>query len=719
ALEGVIMRCLAKRPADRWQSAGELAAALEPLATPSGGMTPTHTQPVTATGTGVRKLLPGASGLAIGVALVCAVLFFWRPWAGRGGRELDPNLVAVLPFRVAGADPSVQYLRQGMVDLLQTKLTGEAGPRAADARSVLAAVRDAGGSDTQDLPETALPGVARKLGAGQVLQGSIVGPADHLVISASLVAMPGGKSLAEASVTGPKDSLFTLIDRLTGQLLALGAGTSASRLSSLTTTNLDALRAYLDGMSAFRRGSFIKATPLFDRAVELDSTFALALSAAVEAYGWNPGTGDLNRIRRLAWQYRNRLNPRDQAFLALRLGSLYPAVESWDRKIANDEKAVQQYPESADAWYYLGDDLFHEGMLSDVPEPLLRARQALEKAFERDSLAGGPIQHLARLTYLLGDTAAQRLWTRRMMALDSASDDIAVAKWDMLRAAKDSAGIARYLASLDPAPVEVPQALLFFGTTDSISVANQMALLDLMHRKAVTTAERREAVVDRIWTLWNRGRPSEAARWVDTLRTISPSQASLFMLLGRWMGGEIPATSQLLPDQAMVNRVMEGDLGQSQQWLDTTRARARRDTLLGINSRLAPIFRARVAVMRKEPGAEHLVDVADSAWVGRDGGGSWAGLELAQLYMAQGRMDRALKAIRRRWLPLGDPVLTGLAESYRLEGKLTALTGDKVGAIRAYRTYLRMRLDPEPSKIPQRDSVRAELAALGDLEGKQ
>ena len=41
ALEQVVMRCLEKRPADRWQSADELLAALEPLATPSGGMEPT------------------------------------------------------------------------------------------------------------------------------------------------------------------------------------------------------------------------------------------------------------------------------------------------------------------------------------------------------------------------------------------------------------------------------------------------------------------------------------------------------------------------------------------------------------------------------------------------------------------------------------------------------------------------------------------------------
>lgn len=41
ALAQVVMRCLEKRRADRWQSADELLAQLEVLATPSGGLTPT------------------------------------------------------------------------------------------------------------------------------------------------------------------------------------------------------------------------------------------------------------------------------------------------------------------------------------------------------------------------------------------------------------------------------------------------------------------------------------------------------------------------------------------------------------------------------------------------------------------------------------------------------------------------------------------------------
>ncbi len=48
ALNNLILKCLEKRPADRWQTAEELLPQLEALATPSGGITPTDTAPITA-----------------------------------------------------------------------------------------------------------------------------------------------------------------------------------------------------------------------------------------------------------------------------------------------------------------------------------------------------------------------------------------------------------------------------------------------------------------------------------------------------------------------------------------------------------------------------------------------------------------------------------------------------------------------------------------------
>ena len=48
----------------------------------------------------------------------------------------------------------------------------------------------------------------------------------------------------------------------------------------------------------------------------------------------------------------------------------------------------------------------------------------------------------------------------------------------------------------------------------------------------------------------------------------------------------------------------------------------------------------------------------------------------------------------------------------REEGRLAALTGDRTGAIAAYRHYLALRDAPEPSVQSEADEVRRELATL-------
>jgi Tol biopolymer transport system component len=66
------MKCLAKRPADRWQSADALLAQLEPLATPSGGITPTSSRPVAAFAA-VRPRAMGGVIAVVGVLLVVII----------------------------------------------------------------------------------------------------------------------------------------------------------------------------------------------------------------------------------------------------------------------------------------------------------------------------------------------------------------------------------------------------------------------------------------------------------------------------------------------------------------------------------------------------------------------------------------------------------------------------------------------------------------------
>jgi serine/threonine protein kinase len=105
-LADVMMRCLAKNPTDRWQSADELLAQLDLIAaTPSGGMTPTHTRPVQ----GVRKAVAAKrvnplvwAAVAIVVAGVAIGIWLATRGGGAGGRI---QRIGVMPIEdISGKD---------------------------------------------------------------------------------------------------------------------------------------------------------------------------------------------------------------------------------------------------------------------------------------------------------------------------------------------------------------------------------------------------------------------------------------------------------------------------------------------------------------------------------------------------------------------------------------------------------------------------------------
>ena len=83
---------------------------------------------------GPGSRLPFVAGLAVGILSVSGVAFIFfgaEPASDPGTRELDPNSVAVLPFR-ASTPEDLSYLGSGVMDLLAARLDGEVGPRSLD-----------------------------------------------------------------------------------------------------------------------------------------------------------------------------------------------------------------------------------------------------------------------------------------------------------------------------------------------------------------------------------------------------------------------------------------------------------------------------------------------------------------------------------------------------------------------------------------------------------
>lgn len=431
--------------------------------------------------------------VALGALTLGLGAWYWRSSARGTPATLDPQIVAVAPFRTAGADPALQYLRDGAMDLLGPTLGADRELRVIDAGTFLAAWRRAGGTDTQDPAPPDVLQAARAVGAGQVVTGTVTGTASQLVLRATLQSSAPGRlgPIAEAQVSGPQDSLAAMIARLATQLLAVRAGESADRQRIFAATPFVALQHYLAGRAAFRRGQYADATEDFLAALDADTTFALAGMAAHHAASW---TQDPRRTALAArvWPFRDRLGVADSLALIGWLGPNYPAPTMARERLAVREAWVQVAPGNPDAIYLLGDTYLHEGQLSEMPDARGRALAAFERALAMDSSYLPAAEHLTQLYAERGDTARARAILERKRAAGPRNPFVRMNEL-FLTPAGDTAGERASIAGLaaDGTVPEVTQIALILAAHPPTPATRPLRILDAVRSRVVSDGDRR------------------------------------------------------------------------------------------------------------------------------------------------------------------------------------------------------------------------------------
>ncbi len=280
ALAALVMRCLEKSPADRWQSAEELLPELEAMATPSGVQALKQPRPRW------RVASRPTTALAVGAALVAlaAIAAVWHPWrrpARAAAPVTDVASVAVLPFDNLTGNPSDRYLSDGMTEEVIGQLARVQGLKVISRTS------------TEALKGThlTLRQIADTLGVRHILEGSVRHAGNRIRVAVDLIDATTDAHVWASAYNRDLTDLFAVQEEIARQVAdslgsTVGVRATVGRVSR--TESPGAYEAYLTGRSLLYRRTregLRRAREQFQRAIAQDSAYAPAYAGLSSVYG--------------------------------------------------------------------------------------------------------------------------------------------------------------------------------------------------------------------------------------------------------------------------------------------------------------------------------------------------------------------------------------------------------------------------------------------------
>ena len=290
ALDRLVIRCLEKDPAARFQTARDLVFALENIVDISSGSTA-----VVSSAPAARAMWLVAAAV---VAIVAVSFGAWRvasrrtppPRASRAVAASDapPRLLAVLPFETITGDGTPGYFGAGMTDEITGQLSKLSALRVIG-RTAVAAFKDA---------RADLPAMVRELGVGSVVTGSVREDGARVRVRVELMDARSGQVIWSDQYDRDRGDVFAVQSEIARRVAdALQASVTldeAARLGTRPTSSVAAYQLFVRarGMRTSARAELTESIAVLRQAVDLDPTFALALSELSRRHQFEAAFGD-------------------------------------------------------------------------------------------------------------------------------------------------------------------------------------------------------------------------------------------------------------------------------------------------------------------------------------------------------------------------------------------------------------------------------------------
>ena len=275
-LAGVMDRCLAKEPGERYQQGAEARAALEAVASGQAG---------TAWRVELRRrrsLLLGMAATVLALLVIAAVLLgldvggLRSLLAGVLGVTARVIKLAVLPFDNLSGDPEQEHLADGFTQEMNTQL-GRLHP---------ASLEVIGRNSVARYKKTDKPidQIGRELGGvDYILEGSVQREGEQIRIHAQLIRVEDQTEVwaepYQRELSGILAIQREVARGVAGQLALQLLPAEQARLADVQAVNPEAYEAYLKGILRYYRltpADLDVALKYFELALEKDPTYALA-----------------------------------------------------------------------------------------------------------------------------------------------------------------------------------------------------------------------------------------------------------------------------------------------------------------------------------------------------------------------------------------------------------------------------------------------------------
>jgi eukaryotic-like serine/threonine-protein kinase len=437
AVEGAIMRAMAKLPVDRFASIQRFLDALEspgiatvPTAVPAGP--PSRSRP--------RVSRRAMAALGLGVLLAAAGWFVARRTEGRPPTGAGAvTAVAVLPFQDPASNPDSSYLAEGMTEGLIADLA-QIGSLKVISRSSGAMAQ----GKARSLAE-----LARELGVEAVVRGSIRRAGDSVRVIVRFLRAPDSTLLFARDYQTRLGELPDLQREITvaisGSISAKLKGTERSRLDARHEVDQRAYDAYLRGRFYLDRGEMEQARAQFEQAGRIAPDWAPPYVGLANYYASLPFFANVSPAEVLPKARADLVQALqlDETLAEAHATNAYiRAYYEWDWRAAEQEfrRVLELRPNYADAYFSYSRFLASRRRLDE-------ALAQLGRAVELDPLSLSLQTNRALLHYFAGryDEADSQL--REVLKSDSAD---ALAKWGLALVAEQQGRPDKAIAILEP-----------------------------------------------------------------------------------------------------------------------------------------------------------------------------------------------------------------------------------------------------------------------------